>query len=37
MLNRSVVSNRTLPMESMNEGNNILDELYEEKKRLDPK
>ena len=37
MLNRSVVSNRTMGMESMNEGNNILDELYEEKKKLDPK
>lgn len=37
MLNRSVISNWTNAMESMNEGNNILDELYEEKKKLDPK
>lgn len=37
MLNRSVMSNRTLGLESMNEGNNILDELEDEKKRLDPR
>lgn len=37
MLNRSVMSNRTLGLESMNEGNNILDELEDEKKKLDPR
>ena len=31
LLNKSVLSNRTLVMESMNEGNNILDELNNEK------
>lgn len=37
LLNKSLMSNRNLGLESMNEGNNILDELYEEKKRLDPR
>lgn len=37
MLNRSAISNRTNAMDSMNEGNNILDELYDEKKKLDPR
>lgn len=36
-MNRSIISNRTLGMESMNEGNNILDELNDEKRKLDPK
>lgn len=36
-MNRSIISNRTLGMESMNEGNNILDELNDEKRKMDPK
>lgn len=34
LLNKSVFSNRTLVMESMNEGNNILDELNNEKYKI---
>ena len=34
LLNKSVFSNRTLVMESMNEGNNILDELNCEKNKF---
>ena len=34
LLNKSVFSNRTLAMESMNEGNNILDELNNDKYKL---
>jgi len=37
LLNRSIMSNSKLGLESMNEGNNILDELDEEKKKLDPR
>lgn len=37
MMNRSIISNRTLGMESMNEGNNILDELNDEKRKMDPR
>lgn len=36
-MNRSIISNRTFGQESMNEGNNILDELNEEKRKMDPK
>ena len=37
LLNRSIMSNSKFGLESMNEGNNILDELDEEKKKLDPR
>ena len=34
MLNRSILSNSKMMMESMNEGMNILDELNNEKKKF---
>ena len=35
--NRSIISNRTLGMDSINDGNNILDALNDEKRQMDPK
>lgn len=37
LFNRSMYSNRGQNFESINEGNNFLDELNDEKRKLDPK